>query len=131
MRYRIKDLRGIPNHHWRILENAHIRYVDMLIPADLTDLSYKTHLARDRLELYRDLALLIQIPRLGPVNAIILTKPEINIRSIAALARADPQQIYEKMRKIQFKYKFSKSAPRLSIIEAWIHAAQRINLQES
>ena len=121
----ITSLRGVGPTWSARLARVGIRDCEDLIRATLNDralFAAATGIARQRLDRWCDVALLLRIPNLEPVHADLLVN--VGIRSIDALAASNPPALWLRMRNRCARKRQLQLTPSLVDVRSWVNATR-------
>jgi nucleotidyltransferase/DNA polymerase involved in DNA repair len=129
MKFRIKELRGLgPQAMKKLIKNG-VYYANDLLNLDLDIFSKQSKISKQDLELWKSYVLLMQVGQIGPACANLLCRPDIGIKTIEDLAKANPENLQTKLIESNKKYRMAKLLPSIFKIRKWVEDARNYTNQ--
>lgn len=126
MRFRIIELRGVGPQNAKKLENVGLYYAFELKEMDVKEISGKTGISEENLQMWKDYMSLMQFRHIGPNYANLLHREDVGIKTIRDFAHKNPNEILQKMKESNKRRRLVKVLPNIEKINDWISIAQKI-----
>lgn len=124
MRLTILQLKGVGPQNAKALEKAGYYYAEELALIPVENVSKQTGIPESELQRFKTFVHLMRIKSIGPNYANLLYRDDVRIFNLNDLAKAQPEDLYQKLKKSNRNKRLVKVLPTFNKVEKWIKYAQ-------